>query len=100
MQTYAKYEAVKSLMKELAVADPSEIIRDSLVIEILCKVSDFSDEVKHFEEKYGKKFNEFNREYEAGEEDFEKYDDLMEWEFAQQGKSYWEANRIQETSVK
>ncbi|HLP44613.1 MAG TPA: hypothetical protein VK469_01625, partial [Candidatus Kapabacteria bacterium] len=85
MQAYAKKEVVKSLMKELAIADASEIIRDSLVTEILCKVSDFSDEVKHFEEKYGKQFDEFNEEYETNEEDFEKYDDLMEWEFAQQG---------------
>lgn len=99
MQTYAKNEVVKSLMKELAVADASEIIRDSLVTEILCKVSDFSDEVKHFEEKYGKQFAEFNTEYETNEEDFEKYDDLMEWEFAQQGKTYWESKLKEAKSV-
>jgi len=99
MLAYAKKEAVKSLMKELAVADASEIIRDSLVTEILCKVSDFSDEVKHFEEKYGKQFDEFNKEYESNEEDFEKYDDLMEWEFAQQGKTYWESKLKEAKSV-
>lgn len=99
MLAYAKKEAVKSLMKELAVADASEIIRDSLLTEILCKVSDFSDEVKHFEEKYGKQFDEFNMEYESNEEDFEKYDDLMEWEFAQQGKIYWESKLKEAKSV-
>ena len=33
---------------------------------------------------------EFKKEYESGAEDYEKYDDLMAWEFAQQGKEYWE----------
>jgi hypothetical protein len=27
---------------------------------------------------------------ETSDEDFAKYDDLMTWEFAQQGKEYWE----------
>ncbi|MCU0287171.1 MAG: hypothetical protein MUF15_12350, partial [Acidobacteria bacterium] len=62
MLTSVKKEVVKNLMKELAVTDASAIIRDSLVTEILCKISDFSDEVKHFEEKYGRPFEEFNKE--------------------------------------
>jgi DNA-binding ferritin-like protein len=90
MQAKAKNEVINNLLKELAIRDVSELIRDSLITEILHKVSDFSEEVRHFEEKYGKNFNEFNKEYEAGPEDFEKYDDLMAWEFAQQGKQYWQ----------
>jgi hypothetical protein len=35
--------------------------------------------------------SKIGKEYEAGEEDFEKYDDLMEWEFAKEGKEYWQA---------
>ncbi len=73
----------------------SEIIRDTLITEILCKISDFSDEVKHFEEKYGKNLSCFIKEYESEDEDFDKYDDLMAWEFAQQGKQYWE-NKLKE----
>jgi len=90
MQVSAKNELLSNLLKELAIRDVSELIKDSLMTEILCKISDFSDEVMHFEEKYGKSFDEFNKEYEAGEEEFEMYDDLMAWEFAQQGKQYWE----------
>lgn len=41
------------------------------------------------ENRYGKNLVEFKEESEAGLEDFEKYDDLMAWEFAQQGKDYW-----------
>ena len=95
MQALAKNEALGDLLKELAIGDIKELIRDSLVTEILCKISDFTDEVQHFEEKYGKTFSEFNKEYEAGEEDFQKYDDLMAWEFAQQGKEYW-ATKLEE----
>lgn len=99
MQTIVENEALNVLLKELAIGNVSELIRDSLVTEILCKISDFSEEVKHFEEKYGKSVSEFNKEYEEGEEDFEKYDDLMAWEFAQQGKQYWETKLEEAKSV-
>jgi len=46
--------------------------------------------VSRFNDKYGKTLVEFKKEYESGAEDYEKYDDLMAWEFAQQGKEYWE----------
>lgn len=80
-----------NLLKELSYRDTTELIKDSLFTEILCKISDYVDEVEHFEKKYGKTFTEFKEEYEAGEEDFEKYDDMMEWEFAKEGKEYWQA---------
>ncbi len=99
MQTIAKDETLNSLLKELAIKDISELVRDSLITEILCKISDFSDEVKHFEGKYLKTFSEFSKEYEGGEEDFEKYDDLMAWQFAQEGKEYWEAKLEEAKSV-
>ncbi len=99
MQVIEKNEALNNLLKELAIGDISELIRDSLITEILCKISGFSDEVKHFEEKYSKSFFEFNKEYEVGEEDFKKYDDLMAWEFAQQGKQYWETKLEEAKSV-
>jgi len=99
MQASAKNEILNNLLKELAVRDVSELIKDSLITEILCKISDFFDGVKHFEEKYGKSFDEFNKEYESGDEDFEKYDDLMAWEFAQQGKQYWEIKLEEAKSV-
>lgn len=81
---------INSLLKELAVRDISQLIRDTLITEILSKISGFSEEVKSFENKYHKKFHEFDKEYKSNEEDFKKYDDLMAWEFALQGKKYWE----------
>lgn len=95
MKAVSKSAVFKNLLKDLAITDVSKIIRDTLITEILCKISDFSDEVKHFEEKYSKSLSDFIKEYESNDEDFEKYDDLMAWEFAQQGKQYWE-NKLKE----
>jgi septation ring formation regulator EzrA len=99
MQATVGNEALNDLLKELAIGSVSELIRDSLMTEILCKISDFSDEVSHFEKKYGKSFPEFNTQYEGGEEEFEQYDDLMAWEFAQHGKQYWETKLEEAKSV-
>lgn len=99
MEALAKNETLNNLLKELAIKDIPELIKDSLTTEILCKISDFSDEVKHFEEKYNMSFVEFNKEYETNEENFEKYDDLMAWEFAYQGKEYWQAKLKELKSV-
>ena len=57
--------------------------------EILCKISDFTQEIEHFQQKYEQRFQEFKTAYESGDEDFEQYDDLMAWEFAEQGQDYW-----------
>jgi len=43
---------------------------------------------KGLKRKYGKAFIEFRKEYESGREDYEKYDDLMAWEFAELGRDY------------
>lgn len=89
MHTLEMNEKLSSLIHELDFNNAEEIIKSSLRTEILCRISGFSEEVEHFEKKYGKKFNDFQKENEAGEEDFQKFDDLMEWKFAQQGKEYW-----------
>lgn len=82
-------EKLHKLINELELKDVKEVIKDSLVTEILYRISKFSEDIEYFKDKYGKNLPEFKGEYEAGLEDFEKYDDLMSWEFAQQGKDYW-----------
>ncbi|MBI3753136.1 MAG: hypothetical protein HY266_03700 [Deltaproteobacteria bacterium] len=83
-------EKIKNIIRELEFKGVEDLIKDTVMTEIVCKVSNFSEEVEHFEKKYGKGFDDFNREYEAGEENFSQYDDLMAWKFAQEGKVYWE----------
>lgn len=91
METILVNKKFNLLLKALSINDIDEFIIDSLVTEILYKISDHSEEIKHFETKYGKSFEIFKKEYESGKENFEKYDDFMAWEFSQQGKIYWEA---------
>lgn len=83
-------DRLESIINELEFKDAKEIIKDSLFTEILYRISKFNDEAMRFIDKYGKTLAEFKKEYESGTEDYEKYDDLMAWEFAQQGKEYWE----------
>ena len=90
MSTITVAEPLHNLLQELTIKNATDIIKDYVMTEILCKISDFSQEIGHFQEKYGQSFGTFKASYEAGEEDFEQYDDLMEWEFAAQGKEYWE----------
>lgn len=89
METMTIDEKLHNLIRELEFKDAKEVIKDSLITEILCKISKFSEDTERFENKYGKNLVEFKKEYESGLEDFEKYDDLMEWEFVQQAKEYW-----------
>ena len=90
MRTVTVNDTLHNVLQELTVTDVTEVIKDYVITEILCKISDFSQEAEHFQEKYGQSFREFKTMYETGEEDFAQYDDLMAWEFAQQGKEYWE----------
>ncbi len=70
--------------------------KDSVMTNISHNVTDFSQEIGHFRQKYGQSLEECKAAYEASDENFEQYDDLMAWEFAEQGKAYWE-KQISET---
>jgi len=99
METLPIDEKLHSLIRELEFEDAKEVIKDSLITEVLYRISEFSEEVERFENKYDKNLAEFKREYEARLEDFEEYDDLMAWEFAQQGKDYWNKKLAELKSV-
>lgn len=90
MATMTLTEPLQNILQEFTITNPLDIIKDYLITEILCKISDFTQEIKHFQTKYGQRFQEFEAAYHAGDEDFTRYDDLMAWEFAEQGKVYWE----------
>ncbi|MCP4402920.1 MAG: hypothetical protein GY801_37160 [bacterium] len=83
-------EPLQHVLQELRIKNAADIIKDYAMTEILCKISDFSQETLSFQEKYRLTLAEAKTAYENGKEDFEQYDDLMEWEFATQGKKYWE----------
>ncbi|MBD3307263.1 hypothetical protein GF348_12840 [candidate division KSB3 bacterium] len=83
-------EPLQHVLQELHIKNAADIVQDYVMTEILCKISDFSQEASFFQEKYGCPLADAKAAYERGDEDFERYDDLMEWEFAVQGQAYWE----------
>lgn len=95
MKTLEIDEKLERLIHDLEFRDAKDIIKDSLITEVLVRISKFSEEVERLEKKYSKAFAEFKKEYESGSEDYAKYDDLMAWEFAQQGKDY-RRNKLEE----
>ena len=90
MTTMTLTEPLQNILQEFTITNPLDIIKDYLMTEILCKISDFSQEIRHFQAKYGQSFQTFATAYDNGNEDFAQYDDLMAWQFAEQGKAYWE----------
>src|SRR6185369_5121109 len=88
-------ENLERLAKELDFGSMEGLIKDALAVQILARISNFSEEVENFEVKYGKDYLSANKEFETAEEDCQKFDDLMAWRFAQEGKEYWQ-NRLKE----
>ncbi len=90
MITLTINDSLNGLLHELAFESPQEVIEDALATEILSRISSFREEIRHFEAKYGRDIAMFKRQYESEAENFEHYDDLMAWEFADQGLNYWQ----------
>jgi len=86
-----------NILRELSFQNASELIKvkDYMLTELLYRLSNFSAEVQHFEKKYGISYLDFEKSYEQGEEHFERYDDLMSWQFAEEGKKYW-SDKVEE----
>ena len=97
MVTLAYSEQLEDIAKELDFGSVKGLISDVMTTQILAHVSDFSSEVEGFETKYGMDYNAASREFAETAEDFQRYDDLMAWQFAQEGKGYW-LNRLKELS--
>ncbi|RLD94426.1 MAG: hypothetical protein DRI93_03960 [Aquificota bacterium] len=95
MGTLVVSEEILEIIRELGFADIREVLVEHLMTEILCRISDFQQEASHFEDKYGRPFEEVKSQYEKGQEDFEFYDDLMAWQFAIEGLEYWK-KRLEE----
>jgi hypothetical protein len=95
MATLAYSDNLEQIAKELDFGGVKCLIEDVLATQILARISNFSEEVENFEGKYGKDYKSVNKDFEESEENYQKYDDLMAWRFAQEGKEYWQ-NRLKE----
>jgi hypothetical protein len=90
MATLAYSENIEQMAKELDFGGVKGLIKDVLATQILARISGFSEEVEGFEARYGKDYQTINNEFKKANENFKKFDDLMAWQFAQEGKEYWQ----------
>ena len=95
MVTLAYSENLEEIAKELDFGSVKGLITDVLTTQILAHISDFTEEVDGFETKYCKNLHLASKEFEESTENFQYYDDLMAWRFAEEGKVYWQ-NRLKE----
>ena len=54
-------------------------IADMLLMEILAELHQIREKLRFFEEKYSQNFEEFSLKIESEKENFEHFDDYMEW---------------------
>ena len=54
-------------------------VSDILRMEYLARLSAVQDKIRHFEQKYNCSFHEFEAKVQGEAEDFEWWDDYMEW---------------------
>jgi len=85
--------AVKEVFIKEGYSSAEDFLQDWSVILSLSKAEQYRAEVGFFKHKYGMDFESFAARIhgEKGHEDFEKEDDLDDWEFAVRALSWWEA---------
>lgn len=81
----------RDLLKALNYSSPEEAALEMVLLTARSRYSEYRQEVKRFEEKYGMSLDEFEQMVarRVDEEDFEQEEDLMAWKFAQQAADYW-----------
>jgi len=57
----------------------SSAVKDAYYVSLLYELHVAREKLRLLEAKYGKSFADFEKEVASGREDFEKWDDYMEW---------------------
>ena len=85
------HSAREILFKE-GYTSPEHFIRDSALIIALSKIDQYKAECDSYKEKYGMEMEELEviLHKKKGAEDFEKEEDLEDWEFAVHAVRWWQ----------
>ena len=89
MEIILNEKKINSVIKSLHYSSVNDLLKDNLITEILFKISDFKTQINYFRNKYSLNFSKFKKEYNNNKEDYNKWDDLMAWEFATQAYKHW-----------
>ncbi|MEW5961128.1 MAG: hypothetical protein AB1801_25660 [Chloroflexota bacterium] len=84
--------ALTEVIIEEGYNSTDELMRDWALMVALTRVDQYQAECEFFEQKYGVKYEEFERQVHANEgyEDFEHEEDLDDWEFSTHALKWWQ----------
>ena len=86
-----KFEELEDLISKEGYSSANEVIQDWVLMVALSKVEQYKAECEFFSNKYQMKLEEFevSLHKEKGKEDFQKEEDLDDWEFALHALKWW-----------
>jgi len=84
-------EVLKEILLKEGFSSPNELVRDWSLITALSKIEQYQAECECFQKKYGMTLGEFEAflRREKGKEDFEKEEDVADWEFSLKALEWW-----------
>ncbi|HWR21340.1 MAG TPA: hypothetical protein VN444_05705 [Verrucomicrobiae bacterium] len=86
-----KQKISTEVLRALNYSSPEEAALDMIFLSARSRYSEFSQEVRQFEEKYHMDIETFQRtaDVRVREENFGQEEDLMAWKFAKEAAEYW-----------
>ena len=85
-------EIINEIFFEDGYLSTEDVLKDWSVMIALSRIDQFQAEKESFENKYKKSLDSYEKDLRAvkGKEDFEKENDLEDWEFACKALIWWE----------
>jgi len=85
-------ENLKEILQKEGYNCPDELLRDWSLITGLSKIEQYKAECEFFKKKYGMNLEELETflHKEKGKENFEKEEDIEDWEFSVNALRWWE----------
>jgi hypothetical protein len=88
----SRNDLVEEVLLKEGYRSSEEFMRDWVLILALSKKEQYRAEIDYFEKKHHMKFEEFDSLLHTtkGEEDFQKEEDVEDWEFSVNALRWWE----------
>ena len=83
---------INEILFEDGYLSSDDVLKDWSVMIALSRIDQFRGEKESFENRYKKSFDSYEKDLRAtrGKEDFEKENDLEDWEFACKALIWWD----------
>lgn len=89
--TQLSKQAYKTIHEVFAPQNEETVLFNVSLMTSLAKRDEYQTECQFFKDKHGMKFQEFDKaiHHKDNQENFEKEEDYMDWEFAEEALNYW-----------